>query len=195
MHNDDPLSPDDWAALYVAGAMNENEMESFAARLAAEPACREAVRSFDAVASTLFESVEPVEPSTDIRVQLLARISDDASATQHAATRPPKIRRASADAWRASPIPGIAMRILHIDHAARRFSGLFRMEVGAIYPSHVHDQPEEILVLEGDLDFGDYALDAGDYIRLEAGSTHTEARTRRGCVCMITAELPEALLA
>jgi anti-sigma factor ChrR (cupin superfamily) len=195
MRGDDSLSPEDLAALYVAGAMNQDEMESFAARLAAEPACREAVRSFDAVAVALFEGVEPVEPNANTRQQLLARISDGASATQHGATRPPKIRRASSEAWRPSPIPGIAMRILHIDRAARRFSGLFRMEIGAIYPSHVHEQPEEILVLEGDLDFGDYALDAGDYIRLEAGSTHTEARTRRGCVCLITAELPEALLA
>lgn len=87
------------------------------------------------------------------------------------------------------------MRILHIDRAARRFSGLFRMEAGAVYPSHVHEQPEEILVFEGDLDFGDYSLAAGDYLRLEAGTTHTEARTRRGCVCLITAELPESLFA
>jgi anti-sigma factor ChrR (cupin superfamily) len=191
MHDDDPLSPDDLAALYVAGAMNEDEMKSFGLRLAKESACREAVQSFGAVAAALFESVEPVVPSADTRAQLLARISGDASVTN----RPPKIRRDSASAWRPSPMPGIAMRILHIDRAARRFSGLFRMEVGVIYPSHVHDQPEEILVLEGDLDFGDYSLEAGDYLRLEAGTSHAEARTKIGCVCLITAELPEALLA
>jgi anti-sigma factor ChrR (cupin superfamily) len=194
MRDDDPLSLEDLAALYVAGALNQDDERAFEERLMDEPTCRAAVQSFDAAAAVLFECVEPVLPNAETRTRLLARIAGEAAAVPQLASKPPKIRRDSASAWRPSPMPGISMRILHTDRAARRFSGVFRMEVGAIYPSHIHDQPEEILVLEGDLDFGDYALETGDYIRLEAGSTHTEARTRRGCVCLITAELPEALL-
>jgi anti-sigma factor ChrR (cupin superfamily) len=195
MHNDDQLSPDDLAALYVAVALHQDDERTFEARVMEEPECRAAVRSFDAAAAVLFDCIEPVPPNVDTRTLLLARIADEVAPAPHSASKPPKIRRDSASAWRPSPMPGIAMRMLHIDREARRFSGLFRMGVGAIYPSHVHDQPEEILVLEGDLDFGDYALEAGDYVRLEAGTTHTEARTKSGCICWITAELPESLLA
>lgn len=194
MHDDETISPEELAALYVAGALSQHEQEMFEARLAEDADCRKALRSFDSAATALFECIEPVAPTAEIRAQLLSRIAGDSAENQREA-KTPKIRRASDDAWRPSPMPGISMRILHIDRAARRFSGLFRMEIGAVYPSHVHEQPEEILMLEGDLDFGDYALEAGDYLRLEAGTTHTEARTPRGCVCLITAELPEALLA
>ena len=70
-----------------------------------------------------------------------------------------------------------------------------RMEAGAFYPSHVHNQAEECLVLEGYLDFGDYTLSAGDYLRLEPGTHHSEARSQQGCLCLIFAELPESMVA
>jgi anti-sigma factor ChrR (cupin superfamily) len=192
---DDALSAEDFAALYAAGALSSDEQERFEDQLGQNESHRKALRSFDAAAAALFECVEPVAPHPEIRASLLSRIANDSAASTSASKQRSRIRRASEDAWRPSPMPGISMRILHIDRTARRFSGLFRMEVGAVYPSHVHDQPEEILVLEGDLDFGDYALETGDYIRLEAGSSHTEASTKRGCVCLITAELPESLVA
>ena len=197
---EDALSPEDAAALYAAGAMSRDEQERFEAQLIENPLHRAALRSFDAATAALFECVEPVVPHPDIRAGLLLRVAEDSAANVSTSQHSPRIRRASEDAWRPTPIPGISMRILHIDRAARRFSGLFRMEVGAVYPSHVHEQPEEILVLEGDLDFGEinsggYTLEAGDYLRLEAGSEHSEARTKRGCVCLITAELPESLVA
>lgn len=193
---DDSFASEDLAALFLAGALNGDEQERFEAQLTHSAEHREALRSFDAATAALFASIEPIAPNANIRATLLERITHDAAA--HASS--PTIRRASADAWRPTPLPGISMRILHIDRAARRFSGLFRMEVGAVYPSHVHEQPEEILVLEGDLDFGSgnsggYKLEAGDYLRLEAGSAHSEARTQQGCVCLITAELPESLVA
>lgn len=192
------IAPEDLAALYAAGAMNHDEQERFEAQLTDSQEHRDALRSFDAATAALFASIEPVAPSANIRATLLGKIAQVTAVqgnTQQPHASPPTIRRASADAWRPTPMPGITLRILHIDRAARRFSGLFRMEVGAAYPSHVHEQPEEILVLEGDLDFGSYTLEAGDYLRLEAGSAHSEARTKRGCVCLITAELPESLVA
>lgn len=195
---DERLSPEDLAALYAAGAMDSSEVAQFEHRLTASAEYRMALQSFDAATAALFECIEPVEPRAKVRATLLDRIAHDLDAKEklpESQASRPLIHRATADAWRPSPIPGISMRILHIDRAARRFSGLFHMEVGAVYPSHSHNQPEEILVLEGDLDFGNYSLGAGDYLRLEAGTTHTEARTQRGCVCLITAEMPESLVA
>jgi quercetin dioxygenase-like cupin family protein len=197
---EDAMAPEDLAALYAAGAMSKDEQERFEAQLIENPSYLQALRSYDAATAALIECVVPVVPHPDLRAGLLSRVAGDSAANASASKQRPRIRRASEDAWRPMPMPGISMRILHIDRAARRFSGLFRMEVGAVYPSHVHEQPEEILVLEGDLEFGNvnfggYSLEAGDYIRLEAGSAHSEARTKLGCVCLITAELPESLVA
>ena len=91
-------------------------------------------------------------------------------------------------------MPGVRIRVLHADLQQMRMTALMKVEPGARYPSHTHNQVEECYVLEGDLDFGDYQLFAGDYLRLPAGTTHSESTSISGCVCLITAALPKSLM-
>lgn len=185
------MSPDDWAAFYLVGAMTSEERGEFESQLDGDQGLRDALRSLDDVSDALLEQIEPVQPAPGIREALLARV-DAYSVDQPA----PVIRRASQhDGWQETGVPGVTVRILFADHQQNRMTALMRLEPGAVYPSHVHDQAEECLMLEGELDFGDYVLKMGDYLRLEPGTKHGEARTEHGCLCLVTAELPETLVA
>ena len=180
----------DLAALYVAGAMSREEMEQFEQRLEGDAQARAAVKSFDDVDAFLIQDISPITPDPKTKERLFARIElEKQSAVGDFPELPPTILRADEQEWRSSGIPGVTIRMLYADRKNNRMTVLIRLAPGTVYPGHVHDQPEECLMLEGDLDFGDYVLNAGDYLRQDVGTTHAEARTKQGCVCLVTAEL------
>jgi anti-sigma factor ChrR (cupin superfamily) len=63
---------------------------------------------------------------------------------------------------------------------------MVRIEAGAEFPDHDHNQDEEIFVLEGDLIMGELTLKAGDYHLAQASRHHPVSRSRTGCLCIIT---------
>ena len=188
-------SLEDLAALYMAGAMSSDEVEQFELRLESDAAARAAVKSFDEVDTILIQDVSPVAPDPKTKASLLAKIELEQKSNQHDdVDNAPFILRANEQEWKRTGIPGVNFRMLNADRENKRMTVMLQMAPGSVYPAHVHDQPEEILMLEGDLDFGDYTLNAGDYLRQEVGTTHSEARTKEGCVCLLTGELVPALL-
>jgi quercetin dioxygenase-like cupin family protein len=58
---------------------------------------------------------------------------------------------------------------------------LLRLGPNWEYPSHAHDHDEEFFVIEVDLEFPDYQLKAGSYLRMQAGTPHVESRTFGVC--------------
>lgn len=64
-----------------------------------------------------------------------------------------------------------------------------RVAPGSTYPSHVHKIDEECLVLEGELRFGDLALQAGDFHLARAGHQHPPATSPKGCLLYISGAL------
>jgi anti-sigma factor ChrR (cupin superfamily) len=182
--NDDPA---DLAALYVAGALTDDERAAVEARLArGEFALANEVRSFDAVVAALAEA-PPVTPDPHLRAELLRRVAGQET--------PPAglfIRRADEGAWVETGDPGVTRRVLYFDRASRRVTVLFRMAAGSRYRGHAHAGVEESLVLEGDLRVGGLVLRAGDYQRAEPGSDHDEQSTEGGCLVLVTAALGEA---
>jgi anti-sigma factor ChrR (cupin superfamily) len=93
--------------------------------------------------------------------------------------------RASAAVWQEM-LPGLEMRMLRRDESKRRQTLLVRMQPGAIYPQHGHDdQDEEIFILEGDLVIGELVLGAGDFHMALAERVHPQHHSRKGCIALI----------
>lgn len=202
------------AALYVAGAMTPAETSAFETHLAHGCArCDEELRSLGGVLEDLVGVPGSIEPDPDVKRGLLARIEEphrahsDASSAPSTAQSPQVWRRWSSDAagldhvirragdndWEATGIDGINVRRLFVDPARNQMTMLVRMAAGTAYPRHIHDGPEECLVLEGDLRVGDEHLRKGDYQRMAPGSRHPVQSTDGGCLLMIVSSLSDEL--
>ncbi|MEL6111042.1 MAG: cupin domain-containing protein [Planctomycetota bacterium] len=187
---------DQRVALYVAGAMTPEEQREFENQLESDSELRSAVRSFDSACDALIDQVAPVRPDESQLQDILSQIEQrDSPRVSGNDSQAPIIQRRSEAQWEPTGVPGVTMRMLHRDLERKRMTLLMKLEAGATYPAHAHEQDEECLVFEGDLDFGEYQLEAGDYLRMKAGSEHGEIRSRGGCICLVTAALPDSMVA
>jgi anti-sigma factor ChrR (cupin superfamily) len=207
MNRDHPAGePAELAALYAAGALPAEAADAFEAHLRSGcETCRAEVEKLGPVAAALAAAVKPSPPPAAVRAALLQRIAagDDppaaasplrravTAASDPLAAEAPVLRPASEAAWEDAPVPGVTIRTLFVDQANDRFTALVRIAPGASYPEHIHSGPEECLVLEGDLYAGATVLQAGDYLRMPAGSRHGRQSTRQGCLLLITSALSD----
>lgn len=104
-----------------------------------------------------------------------------------AAGQGPRLLRAGEGAWRPF-LPGIALRILHVDEAAGTQTALWRLAPGAIVPPHPHAHEEECLVLEGSVVQEGEEFAAGDFLVVPAGQWHPAFRSPGGALLMIRGE-------
>jgi anti-sigma factor ChrR (cupin superfamily) len=200
--------PAELAALYAIGAMPSEERERFEAHLATGCAdCATELTRFQRVAADLAAAMRPVAPPAQLRSALLRRV-----AASHANGAPSPlgrllekeapppvdrtqafVQRADHAVWEATDVEGVNMRLLFVDRDHNRCTALVRMAPGASYPGHVHNGPEECLVLEGELHAGDTLLRPGDYQRMQPGSHHGVQHTTSGCLLLITSSLSDVL--
>lgn len=188
---DDSFSQsEELAADYTAGNMNASEREHFEALLdGGDQMLLDAFAAYSGVTEMLLNQIRPVAPDPTTRASLLDRIKSGSTSVEHSEDEPFIIRHANSGPWSETGIPGVTRHVLFEDHEQNRISVLMKLDPGATFPSHKHAQAEECLMLEGDLDFGAYSLKAGDYLRLAAGTEHGVARTKNGCICLVTAAL------
>jgi ChrR Cupin-like domain len=101
--------------------------------------------------------------------------------------------KASKVKWEPHPegIEGISIAPLFVDRSSRKFSGLVRCEIGAIYPAHRHYADEEIFILEGDLIVDGKSFSVGDYIYSAPNSLHPPIGNNNGCVFFIRTSLDD----
>ena len=78
---------------------------------------------------------------------------------------------------------GVRMKVLVRDKETGLFTGLFRLEPGAVIPDHVHTEIEQTYVLEGEFEDDEGVAEAGDFIWRPAGSRHV-ARSPKGCLIL-----------
>jgi anti-sigma factor ChrR (cupin superfamily) len=203
-------NPAELAALFAAGAMPLDEQAAFEAHLAQGcAACSAELRALTPVVTALVGALAPVLPDPGLRDKLLRRVANPPGqapggsplrAHLHAESAPADpgapllIQRAADAAWEPTEIEGVRIRVLFVDRAHNHFTALVRMAAGTTYPAHLHDGPEECLVLEGDLHVADQVLHTGDYQRAPAGSRHVIQSTRAGCLLMITSSLSDVFL-
>jgi hypothetical protein len=157
-------------ALIAAGAMSEG---------ATVADCADAWLDYAAVAECLADT-PPVAPPVELKSRLLARLDPPPGYT---------ITRADDTTFRPTPEPGLEMRILSVDHAARRFSCLLKFAPGARLPAHPHASAEECVVLEGNLYMGGVHMTAGDFLRVEEGVDHVEQWSDTGALAFVSGPL------
>ncbi len=87
----------------------------------------------------------------------------------------------------------LAVKILSIDMEKKVQCSLWRLKAGGVVPSHYHNSDEDCLVLEGDIRFGDHVLYAGDFHRMEKGSTHPAMTTTSGAIVYLKHDVHEDL--
>lgn len=81
---------------------------------------------------------------------------------------------------------GIFVKVLRYDEIAKRAPViLLKFEPGAKYPAHNHPGGEEVFVLEGEVEFGNKALSAGDYLYTPPNGKHA-VWSKKGCVMLLS---------
>ncbi len=88
--------------------------------------------------------------------------------------------------WKATPFAGVSAKKLFQD-ADGNISWMVKLEAGAVYPRHKHSTYEHCLVLEGEVEFDEYVLRAGDYEVANPDSDHSAFRSPAGAVLFIIA--------
>lgn len=140
---------------------------------------------------TLAASTPLIAPSPGLKARLLAALPT----ADRVSPKLPGIKfRLADDAdFRPTRLPGVSVRMLHMDVRSRQFTCLVRMAPGATLPSHPHDGPEECIVLGGEIVAHGVRMKAGDYQRVEPGTAHAEQYTETGCLLYLSG--PTSLLA
>jgi len=162
----------DMAALYVLDALAPEEKQAFEDRLAHDTALRAEVEQLRNVAGLIGFSAEPTAPPPQLRDKVLAAIKPKMPGLLHAA--PDLVILRSDDVnWQPHPTAaGLLVKPLYLDRKRGYLTTLIKMEAGAVYPAHVHEDVEEIYVIEGEVELQGSAMGPGDYCRAEPGSRH-----------------------
>lgn len=187
-----PDTPGEQLACYLAGALPIQEEREVLRRLNTDwPEGEAALREYEEGLLALAHSIPEVQPPGALKVEILLMLPVQKQADATTSQPPAGItfRLHAQDIFRPTSYPGISIRLLHLNHQARRFTALLKMEPGARYPDHHHDSEEECLVLEGSLMVGDHRMEAGDYQFCEAHSDHVEQWSETGALLYLTAPI------
>jgi anti-sigma factor ChrR (cupin superfamily) len=178
------MSNEDRAAEYVLGVLTHEEREAVRRAAATDPALAEEIESWNEQLSPPLLDAPEVEPPADLFDKIKAAIA--ASAKPQAAPAGSRTVRANEGRW--EPLcPGVERKMLWHDREKGRITFLIRAQPGAEFPSHQHDDDEEAYLLSGDLAVDDLVLGAGDYHLARPGVHHPVARTKGGCMLLMTA--------
>jgi hypothetical protein len=178
------MSNEDRAAEYVLGVLTREEREAVERAAAADPALAEQIETWNEQLAPLLLDAPEVEPPADLFDRIKAAIAE--SAKPQAILVGSRTVRADEGRWEQL-CPGIERKTLWYDRDKGRITFLIRAQPAAEFPAHPHHDNEEAYVLSGDLAFGDLVLGAGDYHLARPGVHHPVARSRDGCMLLMTA--------
>lgn len=198
------------AALYALSALATDEMAAVERDWRDHPEFWAEVGSLRDAAAGLAEVGPRAQPRRDLWPAIRARVghappSSSAASSEvrtqvwkqwRGAGDPATVVPAAASPFEPTAIAGVRVRRLHVDERGERVTMLVRMDAGTAYPAHRHAGVEECYVLEGDLSIGTATeMHAGDYQRMDTGSTHPVQSTRGGCLLLVTSSQHDELVA
>jgi len=98
------------------------------------------------------------------------------------------IARSAGLRWVSGESTGFSYKYLFEDLKSGQSTMLMKVEAGAISPPHVHDQLEQILIMEGDFydEYSTYEL--GDFIVRSPGAKHTGGSKTGALLLLIYSE-------
>lgn len=168
------------AALYALGALSEDEVARFKARVASDcPLCRAELQACQSTVAALPFLASEVAPPPRLRARLLESIGAPPAPVEPAMGEGILVR-ANDTAWKRSPMPGVEMRSLYGQKTM-----LVRMAPKSSIPAHGHGEAEQCLVLEGSVTSDGVTAYAGDYTYMPAGSSHHPLYSEAGCLLLI----------
>lgn len=186
---------------YAAGALPAGMALLVACHLHWCPACRERVRTAEAVGGALLEGLSPVSLADDALERVMANL-DDAMAGEIAAYLDPATAPADMPwpLWQQlqKPLDQLPWRRLGagIQHFDLHLGGsgatrLLRIQPGVSVPHHSHAGNELTLVLRGSYSDEIGRFQAGDVADLD-GEVHHQpiVDTGQPCICLIATDAP-----
>ncbi len=173
----------DYAALYVLGGLQQAEVSRFATHLEICEVCRKEVTALHSITADLMLAAPEADPPAALKDRVLERVHDKSF------TLIPEVERP----WQPSGVPGVEICQLWVDEMNERHTTLIRMQGGTSLPTHLHGGTEECYVVQGDLNGQGIQLRAGDYVRFEAGTSHTVS-SEEGCILLVAASLHDQLV-
>jgi quercetin dioxygenase-like cupin family protein len=171
---------DELAAGLALGTLDPGERAAARELEAHDPAFRRQVEAIERRLAPLAAGLPAEAPPAGLLAAIEARIDEAKAALPGTITL-----RAGEYDWQ--PLgEGIDAALLWRNEKASRQSLLIRMQPGARYESHAHEDDEECLVIEGDLVFGELTLKTGDFHFAPKGRTHPSAFSPSGCLLYVT---------
>jgi anti-sigma factor ChrR (cupin superfamily) len=182
------------ASLYVLGTLTEGERSDFEWHLKQGCAvCDSEVERASAILSALAK-IAPATLPSGIQERFKRRVQSEQFAVRDGAGQSILFResgvliaRTDAMDWREGPFPGVWVKLLYLDQQQQRATSLVRMDPGTRYPSHRHNGPEEVFLLDGDYVVEGQIMRPGDYCNAQPASTHGESYTKAGCKFILSA--------
>jgi anti-sigma factor ChrR (cupin superfamily) len=182
--------PSVWATLFALGELSLEDRASFERHLDAGcPECQSQLCALGGVMARLAVDVSWPPPLD----RLLDHGCDEQAAIktgEHGVLLRKAgllITRSEVLPWETAAIPGVLSKSLFVDTERKYSTSLVRMEPRTIYPSHRHNDIEEVFVLEGELTIEGVHMVAGDFCRSEPGSIHGATSTESGALLLVFA--------
>lgn len=135
------------------------------------------------VFAELAKALKPIPPPSAKAARLRSRIMDKIADEKRASAARFLTMRAD-EGW-FELAPKIEKKVLNVDHEAGTESYLLRIQPGAVGPAHSHARAELCVVLQGEIDIGDFHLKAGDFHMASAGSAHGPASCQTNAIVFI----------
>lgn len=175
------------AALHALGALDGMDRLEFERLIEDEGAdaqhARAELASFVEVAARLGFTLSPTIPPPSVKARLLERVR--CTAQEPSPSEPGfTFIRSTEGVW-SEPMPGMRLKILHVDPTTHRTTAIAKFAPGYRYPSHRHAETEELFVLEGGCVCQGQILFPGDYHRSDADSVHGVTTTDDGCTLLM----------
>jgi hypothetical protein len=178
------------AALYSLQTLAANEISDFERHLATCAECQREVESLRPIIGSFASwPTDVLRPPVSLWKRLSQRISDESGVEPMS---PPE-RMPAKPEWE-EVARGIFCKVLAVDVETSRVTMLVRLAPGTDYPPHRHADVEELHLLHGELIVDDKKLQAGEYVRADAGTVDHRVWSETGCTCVLLTSTRDAIL-